>query len=83
MTNYIDIDKLILFVESKRVDHEFIKNALIRAGIYDKDLKLNNRYKRKANDRQELIVLWNKIEKIYSPSKNTLKIYKRNKKWSF
>ena len=83
MTNYIDIDKLILFVESKRVDHEFIKSALIRAGIYDKDLKLNKRYKRKSNDRQELIVLWNKIEKIYSPSKNTLKIYKRNKKWSF
>ena len=41
----IDVDMMIEFVESKRGDHEFIKKTLIKSGVYDKDMKLTEKYK--------------------------------------
>lgn len=42
----VDIDSLIAFVKSKKSDNEFIKQTLINSGVYDKDMKLTEKYKR-------------------------------------
>lgn len=41
----VDIDAMITFVNSKCNDHDFIRETLIKSGVYDENMQLTEKYK--------------------------------------